>query len=242
MCPRHARDDGRPVRRSRAARIERPGDRTERAAARRRRTSSRAQIFFLRREQGRLAEMEEAMRRRRRAVPDPAGLARARLPGCTPRSVARPRRRASSSRAAEHDFRDVPQDNNWLASVTILAEVCALLGDRRRARGAHERLLPHAELVVVAGIASACGGAVARPLGLLAATLGRWEEVPSTTSSTRSPSIAISAPARSSPARSSTTRRRCWRRVEAVNATARRHAEWQASCSVRRMLSLATWG
>jgi hypothetical protein len=60
--------------------------------------------------------------------------------------------------------------------MTYLAEVCAFLGDARRAAMLYQRLLPYAEYNVIVGNANACTGAAARYLGMLATTMSRWAE------------------------------------------------------------------
>jgi tetratricopeptide (TPR) repeat protein len=79
-------------------------------------------------------------------------------------------------RLATNDFADLPQDWLWLASVTNLAETCAFLHDAQRAATLYELLLPYAERTIVAAYAHTCYGSVSRHLGLLAATMGRWDD------------------------------------------------------------------
>ena len=76
---------------------------------------------------------------------------------------------------AVNDFADLPQDEEWLYSLSLLAEVAEFLRDARRAATLYELLLPHSGLNAVnAPIVST--GAVARPLGVLAATMNQWGE------------------------------------------------------------------
>ena len=79
---------------------------------------------------------------------------------------------------AANDFANLPQDFAWLLSVTVLAQVCASLGDARRAAVLYDRLLPYAGRNVVAGggPVATCWGSGSRSLGLLATTMSRWEE------------------------------------------------------------------
>jgi len=88
--------------------------------------------------------------------------------------------RAESARAvfeelARDDFEQVYYDEEFLASMTLLAEVCLSLGDLERAERIHKLLKPHAERNAF-GLIEIVLGAVARPLGLLAGALGRTEE------------------------------------------------------------------
>lgn len=133
-----------------------------------------AHLFFLRRDQGRLAELTEGLQQTVAAFPTvPAW--RCALAGL----YAATGRREDAARELEHvsaaDFRDIPRDNSWLVAMTMLADACARLHDQQRAALLYEALLPYRELVVVAGIAAACGGAVTHSLGLLATTLERWD-------------------------------------------------------------------
>lgn len=76
---------------------------------------------------------------------------------------------------ASNGFAFVPQDSLWVATLSYLSEVCAYLGDRDRAVKLYELLLPYGGRTVVVGGATACYGAVARFLGILARTLVDWE-------------------------------------------------------------------
>jgi hypothetical protein len=75
---------------------------------------------------------------------------------------------------AAGDFDDIPRDALWLVSIALLAELCALLGDRPRARRLYELLVPYDGRNVVA-LGAAYLGPVARYLGLLATVLGEDE-------------------------------------------------------------------
>jgi tRNA A-37 threonylcarbamoyl transferase component Bud32/tetratricopeptide (TPR) repeat protein len=76
---------------------------------------------------------------------------------------------------AANEFKDIPQDGVWAASITFLAEVCASLGDRDRAEVLYRLLSPYAGYAVIAS-EWACFGAASRFLGQLAATTGRWQD------------------------------------------------------------------
>jgi tetratricopeptide (TPR) repeat protein len=69
----------------------------------------------------------------------------------------------------------LPRDNEWLVSATVIADVCAYLGDTDCAAKLYDELLPVADQNVV-GLAECARGSVARSLGLLAALLGRHDE------------------------------------------------------------------
>ena len=75
---------------------------------------------------------------------------------------------------AAEDFRDFPRDALWLFAMALLAELCALLGDARRARLLYDLLAPfEGRNVISLGVAYL--GPVARYLGLLAMTTGEAE-------------------------------------------------------------------
>jgi tetratricopeptide (TPR) repeat protein len=76
---------------------------------------------------------------------------------------------------AAGDFNDLPRDTEWTLSMSLLSLVAAALGDAARARTLYERLLPLAHLNVV-DPHEFSGGSVARYLGVLAATDGRFAD------------------------------------------------------------------
>lgn len=78
--------------------------------------------------------------------------------------------------AAAEDFADLPFDNSWTTAMTVSAEVCAALGDVRRARRLYDLMSPYADQFTVLAAALTCSGAVARSLGQLATVLGRWSD------------------------------------------------------------------
>jgi tetratricopeptide (TPR) repeat protein len=126
-------------------------------------------MFNIRREQGRLGEVEEAVRGFIALYPAvPAwrcGLALLLLESG----------RADEAReqvGAVGGLADLPRDANWLIAVTLLAEVCARLGDVALAEELYEALLPYAGRNVVVGRATTCNGSASRLLGMLAATRG----------------------------------------------------------------------
>jgi len=75
---------------------------------------------------------------------------------------------------AANDFGDVPRDALWIVSLALLAELCALLHDRPRARRLYELMVPYEGRNVV-WMGAAYLGPVARYLGLLAMTNGEDE-------------------------------------------------------------------
>jgi tetratricopeptide (TPR) repeat protein len=75
---------------------------------------------------------------------------------------------------AAEDFEDFPRDAPWLHAMSLLAELCALLGDAPRARRLYELLAPFEGRNVIS-LGAAYLGPVARYLGLLAMTTGETE-------------------------------------------------------------------
>jgi DNA-binding CsgD family transcriptional regulator len=133
------------------------------------------QMFTLRREQGRLREVEPAVRH----FVQQHGTASTWRPGLALiyRELGRQREaRVAFEHLAQHDFTDLPRDSLWAGCLTYLAEVCTFLGDTRRAATLYQHLLPYAGRVIVMGAAVVCYGAASRYLGLLATTLAHWDE------------------------------------------------------------------
>jgi DNA-binding SARP family transcriptional activator/tetratricopeptide (TPR) repeat protein len=83
--------------------------------------------------------------------------------------------RARFEELAENDFGGVPVDEEWLASMCLLAEAAASLGDLRRSRVLYELLRPYEDRVGTS-YPEINLGSVARYLGLLSATEARWGE------------------------------------------------------------------
>jgi DNA-binding SARP family transcriptional activator len=88
--------------------------------------------------------------------------------------------REAETRAAFEDvaadrFAVVEHDEEWLLSMVLIAEGCAMLGDAERAETLYERLAPYAHRNVMAE-AEVALGSTGRALGNLAATLGRGDE------------------------------------------------------------------
>jgi class 3 adenylate cyclase/tetratricopeptide (TPR) repeat protein len=82
---------------------------------------------------------------------------------------------AAFDELAASGFVDMRLDSTWLAGITNAAAVCAYLGDTGRALVLSDLLAPYAEQMPVAGLGMA-GGSVSHYLGLLAATLDRYDE------------------------------------------------------------------
>ena len=141
-------------------------------------------MFNIRREQGRLAEVEDAVRgfvELYPALPAWRGALALLLVELGREDEAR----AEFEGVARGGFAALPRDANWLIGVTLLAEVCGALGDGARAEALYALLEPYAGRNVVVGRAATCNGSASRLLGMLAAALRRVGRWPSGTSSTR---------------------------------------------------------
>jgi DNA-binding CsgD family transcriptional regulator len=133
------------------------------------------QMFTLRRAQGRLQELAPVVRRFVQTSPETSTW-RPGLALIYSELGLEQETRTEFEHLAAHDFADIPRDARWVACLVYLSEVCAFLGDARRAATLYQHLLPHDGYTLVIGPTAACYGAAAYYLGLLAATMGRWEE------------------------------------------------------------------
>jgi DNA-binding CsgD family transcriptional regulator len=133
------------------------------------------QMFTIRREQGRLREIEPVLR----SFVQRHSLASAWRPGLallySELGLEQEARDVFESLAAD-DFAGIPRDALWASCIVYLAEVCAFLRDAQRAATLYQLLLPYAQGSILAGGHTACLGSASRYLGLLAATMCRWEE------------------------------------------------------------------
>src|SRR5262249_57151322 len=73
-------------------------------------------------------------------------------------------------------FTCLPNDSARITTLCTIAEVTATVGDAERAAALMEQLQPYGHLNVVVGPGLGCFGAVARYLGLLATTCGRFAD------------------------------------------------------------------
>jgi DNA-binding SARP family transcriptional activator len=132
------------------------------------------QLYELRREQDRSSEAYDLLARAARDVP-----ARPVFRCALARLAVELDRQAEGRRLFEelaaNDFEVVPRDQEWLVAASLLTDVCASLGDARRAAVLYDLLLPHGGLIA-ADIYEGSTGAVDRALGILAAMLGRDSE------------------------------------------------------------------
>ena len=73
-------------------------------------------------------------------------------------------------------FAALPRNPEWLSSVAALAQTSALLPGAPHAATLRTLLMPYRRRVIVAGMGVLCSGSVAHFLGILATSLGRWDE------------------------------------------------------------------
>ena len=83
--------------------------------------------------------------------------------------------RAELELIARDDFASLHLGTEWFFSASLLAEVCAFLGDSPRAARLYELLSPYANFNVISHPEVALGSA-SRYVGILAATTGRWDD------------------------------------------------------------------
>jgi tetratricopeptide (TPR) repeat protein len=72
-------------------------------------------------------------------------------------------------------FASLPFDEEWLVSAGLLAETAAALEDSEHASALYQLLLPYGDRVALS-YTEVSTGAVARPLGMLAAAMERWDD------------------------------------------------------------------
>ena len=132
------------------------------------------QVLAIRREQGRMGELEQAVRRLVSENPGrPAWRAALANLLCEEGRLAEAREEFEL--LAAHGFEDVPKDLDWMIAMTLLSDVCADLGDGERAALLYDQLEPYADVNVVIGLAAVCLGSASSFLGKLAATMGNGE-------------------------------------------------------------------
>lgn len=133
----------------------------------------RLHLFIIRKEQGRLQEIEDLIRR---SVDDYPWYPMFR---CVVANLYATLGRESQAREAlsaviEQGTLALPKDNGWLFAASFLSEVVGLVGDVDIARSLYEQLAPYEHLNAYSP-PELCTGSAARYLGILAATSGRWD-------------------------------------------------------------------
>jgi tetratricopeptide (TPR) repeat protein len=134
----------------------------------------RLQLYVLRREQGRLEEVEGLVRRSVTEYPTYAIWRCVLAHMATELGLEAEAREVFEALAAD-GFRRLPFDEEWLVSLSLLAEIASALGHAPGAAALYEQLLPWSGRVGVS-YPEISTGSVARYLGLLAAMLGRPDD------------------------------------------------------------------
>ena len=132
------------------------------------------QLYLLRREQGRVSEIEDLVRRSVEEYPG-YPIWRCVLAHMAGELGYVPEARAVVAALAADDFASVPFDEEWLVSMSLIAETTCALGEAELAEALYERLLPYADRVAIS-YPEVSWGAVARYLGLLATTAEAWDD------------------------------------------------------------------
>ena len=132
------------------------------------------QNFVLRREQGGLDGFVPEIRDHEREFPSQL-VHRAILAYVYARLERTDEAEALLDELTRHDLSDWHVDEEWLASIGLLAETCAMLGDPGPAAPLHELLLPYGSSNAVA-CPELTLGSTRRPLGVLATVLGRFKD------------------------------------------------------------------
>jgi tetratricopeptide (TPR) repeat protein len=132
------------------------------------------QLFVLRREQGRLEEVKAALER---FVDEYPGLVvyRCALAVLHTEAGRQAKARHDFEALATDDFAGLPSRQEWFFGAGLLSEVCAVLGDGRRAAALYELLLPYAGCNQL-NYVEVCAGSTSRYLGLLATRMLRWQD------------------------------------------------------------------
>ena len=142
------------------------------------------EMYSIRREQGRLAEVEGAVRNFIELYPAiPAWRSALALLLI---ELGRPdEARAEFEAVAAGGFASFPRDANWLVAITLLAEVCGALGDGERAAELYTMLEPYAGRNVVVGRNATFNGSASWLLGAARERRRASSTSPSATTKTR---------------------------------------------------------
>jgi class 3 adenylate cyclase/tetratricopeptide (TPR) repeat protein len=133
-------------------------------------------LVGLRWEQGRLPELEATLRRFVDRFPANPGWG-ATLAVLLCEAGRHDEARAHLERLAADDFAGLPRNHLYLYHLAVLAITSHALGDGRRASRLYDLLLPYADRnVLPARLPLGTLGSASQHLGLLAATLSRWDE------------------------------------------------------------------
>jgi class 3 adenylate cyclase/tetratricopeptide (TPR) repeat protein len=131
--------------------------------------------YAVRHLQGRLVELDEDYRKRTERFSDvPSYIAHiAHLHLVIEREQ---ETRKEYERLASDNFAGVGKGAGMLGTMMHLSEVATAFGDVRRAATLYDMLHPYADCLIVFGLYTLCCGSASHWLGLLAATLKRWND------------------------------------------------------------------
>lgn len=133
------------------------------------------QLWALRREQGRLEEVVDELRTFSLRYPGYPML-RCELAHAYAELGRQRQARAEFESLAPDAISELPRNYIWIFGLCLLAEVAEYLGDSAAALRIYELLHPFRERIATYLMESGGSvGSVARPLGILAAMLGKWE-------------------------------------------------------------------
>lgn len=132
------------------------------------------QVFNIRRFQGRVAEFLPALRELVEGGSVLHVWRCALAMGCAEAGELAEARKHFEVLVAQR-FSDVPRDISWLSSLAMLAEVCEIFGDSRRASWLYDLLEPEADRHVIVGTQVTYLGPVRTYLGRLAILCGDFE-------------------------------------------------------------------
>jgi tetratricopeptide (TPR) repeat protein len=129
------------------------------------------QMLAIRREDGRMAELDDGVRRLAESYAD-RPVWRAALAMLEWENGRAQEAQRHIDALSDRGFANIPLDGDWLTTMALAADVCAGLGDEATAAIIYEQLLPYADASVVIGLGAACLGSVATFVGKLAAAIG----------------------------------------------------------------------
>jgi tetratricopeptide (TPR) repeat protein len=134
----------------------------------------RLQLYLLRRAQGRLGEVEDLVRRSLDEYPT-YPIWHCVLANSEAELGHIAHARDAFETLAAKGLANLPFDEEWLISLGLLTETASILGDAERAAVLYPMLLPYGDRVAVS-YPEISTGSVARYLGLLTATMERWDD------------------------------------------------------------------
>jgi DNA-binding SARP family transcriptional activator len=130
------------------------------------------QLYLLRREQGRIDEVEDLVRRSAEEYLT-YPIWRCVLAQMAAQTGSMAGAREVLNQLGKDDFADLPIDEEWLVCMSLLAETSTALGDTGHASVLYRRLLPYSDRVAFS-YAQISLGSISRYLGILAALAQRW--------------------------------------------------------------------